>query len=246
MYIAQPRGMKRAPTLLPTSEVAVSILPLPELPSQSNDVLPAQPGLHLSALDAYAGQPGALPGVTFWPRVAARVIDTVVHYIIAICTGFFFGVMLAIVAGLQHNPRALTVVQRNGGGLTLILFSLLGAIALETICEGFHGCTLGKLLLGFVVVQEDGSRCRPGPALIRSLAYFIDGLFFGVVGYFNMQKNPQQQRHGDEWAHTIVCRRAAVAPQNLRGTGHFVMVFLLAAMADAALFMIGMLTKVLA
>jgi uncharacterized RDD family membrane protein YckC len=114
---------------------------------------------------------------------------------------------------------------------------------LETICEGFHGSTLDKLVLGLVVVQEDGSCCQPGPALIRSLAYFIHGLFFGLVGYFNMQKNPRQQRHGDEWAHTIVGRRAAVAPQNLRSAGHFVMVFLLAAMADGALLMIGTLMR---
>jgi hypothetical protein len=37
----------------------------------------------------------------------------VAHYIIAICTGFFFGVMLAIIAGLQHNPRALTIFQKT-------------------------------------------------------------------------------------------------------------------------------------
>lgn len=71
----------------------------------------------------------------------------------------------------------------------------------------------------------------------------MDSLFFGVVGYFNMQKSPQNQRHGDDWAHTIVCRRALVAPQNLRGIGQFVMVFLLAAMADSALAMVGLLLR---
>lgn len=117
---------------------------------------------------------------------------------------------------------------------------------LETVGEGVHGSTLGKLLLGFVVVQEDGAPCRSGSAFIRSIAYFVDGLFFGLVGYFAMQKTPQEQRHGDEWAHTIVCRRAQVAPQNLRGFGQFAMVFLLAVMADATLIMTGLLIKALA
>jgi uncharacterized RDD family membrane protein YckC len=209
----------------------VSILPLPDLTPEvsqapASDTTSAAEGihLHLSALDAYTGQPGALVGVSFWPRAGARVIDATVHFIVAISSGFVFGVILAIVASLQHNPRALTIASRPGGQLTLVFFSLLGMVALETVCEGLHGSTLGKLLLGFVVVQENGVPCRMGSALIRSLAYLVDGLFFGLIAYFAMQKTPQEQRHGDEWAHTIVCRRAQVAPQNLRGFGQFAMV----------------------
>jgi uncharacterized RDD family membrane protein YckC len=231
----------------------VSILPLPDLTPEisqapASDAASTTQGihLHLSSLDAYAGEPGALAGVTFWPRVGARVIDTIVHYIVAVSSGFVFGVMLAIVASLQHNPRALTIARRPDGQLTLVLFSLLGMIALETVCEGLHGSTLGKLILGFVVVQEDGAPCPVGSAFIRSIAYFVDGLFFGLIGYFAMQKTPQEQRHGDEWAHTIVCRRAQIAPQNLRGFGQFAMVFLLAVMADATLMITGVLIKTLA
>jgi len=222
----------------------VSTLPLPELPSENVPDIPQQTtAIHLTALDAYSGQPGAIPGVTFWPRVAARVIDIVVHNIIAICGGALFGLMLGIAAGLQHNRQALRAFERPDGGLTLIIFGLMGMIILETICEGFHGSTPGKLLLGFVVVQEDGTPCRFGSAFIRSIGFFIDGLFFGLIGYFAMQKTPQEQRHGDEWAHTIVGRRANVTRSNLRSMGQFTMVFLLAAMADAALLMTGMLLK---
>ena len=42
-------------------------------------------------------------------------------------------------------------------------------------------------MLSMVVVQEDGSPCRIGSALIRSLAYLIDSLFFGAIAYFAMQ-----------------------------------------------------------
>jgi uncharacterized RDD family membrane protein YckC len=231
----------------------VSILPLPDLtpeisqaPANNTVSAPENIHLHLSSLEAYTGQPGALAGVSFWPRVGARVIDSIVHYLVAVSSGFVFGVMLAIVASLRHNPRPLTLVGRPNGQLTLVFFSLVGMIALETICEGVHGSTLGKLLLGFVVVQEDGTPCRVRSAFIRSLAYFVDGLFFGLIAYFAMQKTPQEQRHGDDWAHTIVCRRAQVTSPNLRGFGQFAMVFLLALMADATLMITGLLIKILA
>jgi uncharacterized RDD family membrane protein YckC len=214
-------------------------MPLPELPSQPE-------GIRLSVLDAYTGQPGSPLGVGFWPRVAARLIDLVVHSIIGICAGVLFGILVALAAGLQHSSRAALLLRQRSNGITSFAMALLGSIVLEAICEGFHGSTPGKRLLGFTVVQEDGSPCRPGSAFIRSFAYLIDSLFFGLIGYFNMQKTPQQQRHGDEWAHTVVCRRSAVAPENLRGAGQFVAAFLFAAMADAALMITGQLLRIIA
>jgi len=210
----------------------MSITPLPDLPPEAE-------GIHLSALDSYLGQPGTLPGVSFWPRVGARVIDLVAHNLIALCSGLLIGILLAIVAGLRHIAVQPLIARTKPNGITVFAFALLGTIVFEAICEGFHGSTPGKLLLSMVVVQEDGSPCRPGSAWIRSFAYIIDVLFFGLVGYLNMQKSPQQQRHGDDWAHTVVCHRSSVAPQNLRGIGQFTLVLFFAAMADAALIILG-------
>lgn len=95
-----------------------------------------------------------------------------------------------------------------------------------------------------VVVQEDGAPCRLWPAVIRELGYFVDALFFGLIGYLAMQKTLKEQRHGDEWAHTIVCERSAVAPDRLRGGGRFVLAVMLATMADAALTMVGLLVVI--
>lgn len=224
----------------------MSIMPLPDpgpLSPQTPDTIHAVEPIHFSSLDAYAGQPGAITGVSFWPRAGARLIDTAVHYVVGLCCGFFIGLVLAVAGVVRHNPAAAARFIRPGASFSLILFSLLGAVALETVCEGLHGSTLGKLLLGFVVVQEDGTACRMKSALIRSLAYFVDALFFGLIAYLAMQKTPQEQRHGDDWAHTIVCRRSDVAPGNLHSGGDFVMAFLLAVMADATLMIIGVLVK---
>jgi hypothetical protein len=59
-----------------------------------------------------------------------------------------------------------------------------------------------------------------------------------------MQKSVQQQRHGDEWAHTVVCKRSRAPQQNLRGGGRFALAFLLAATADSALIMAGLMLKI--
>jgi hypothetical protein len=41
-------------------------------------------------------------------------------------------------------------------------------------------------------------------AFVRNLAYHIDALFFGAVGYNSMEKSSLRQRYGDVWADTIV------------------------------------------
>lgn len=188
------------------------------------------------------GRPGALEGVTFWPRVLARVIDVVVHIIISGCTGFLFGILYGIASALARHA---TPLKLEGGGLALFVAGLLGATGYEIVCETVHGSTLGKLALSMVVVQEDGTPCHFTSAVIRSFAYFVDALFFGIIGYLAMKESAQQQRHGDEWAHTVVCKRSEVKPENRRSAGHFVLALLLAAMVDSAFLLTGMLIKAL-
>jgi len=201
-------------------------------------------GLELSALRAYAGEPGAIEGVTFWPRVAARVIDLIVHSALAFLTGIFFVVMVVIAAA--GHPSPLLVARVRHTGIAVFVFSLLGSIVYELICEGVHGSTLGKLVLGMAVVQEDGTPCRISSASIRSVAYLVDSLFFGLIGYMEMQGTPQMQRHGDEWAHTVVCKRSAIQVRNLRSGGRFIVALLFALMADSAFIIVGLLLNLTA
>ena len=203
---------------------------------------PAQP-LFSPSFGGYTGQPGAIPGVGFWPRVGARIIDLLVHYMVVLCASFLFGLLLAVAAIITHQPLPLLTAKLRHMGLMGSLFVLMGSIAYHAICEGVHGSTAGKLALGMVVLQEDGTPCRFKAALIRTLAYFVDALFFGLIGYFAMQKTPQQQRHGDDWAHTIVCKRSAAPPESLRSGTRFFLALMLGAMADAALVMILLLLK---
>ena len=194
----------------------------------------------------YAGEPGELQGVGFWPRVGARVIDWIVHTIAIYAAGLFLGAVIAIAAMLVHginnaNPAVQEALAKIQGATFLpMLAGLVGATLYEIVLEAGHGSTLGKLALGMTVVQEDGGLCRFRSAVVRSLAYYIDGLFFGLIGYMEMKGSVKEQRHGDNWAHTVVCKRSDLKPEQLRSGGRFAVFFLLALVLDAAAFLTAM------
>ena len=187
----------------------------------------------------YATEQSGLVGVSFWPRAAARLIDLVAHFIVRYCTGYLFGLMLLVASG-GHVPR-LIIAKLRHPGLTGFALTLLGAVAYHVIFTVVHGSTLGKRIFSLVVVQEDGSPCGLKSAVVREFGYFVDVLFFGIIGYMAMQESVQEQRHGDNWAHTVVCKRELVAPDKLRGGGHFVVALMFALMADAVFIMAGLL-----
>jgi len=212
-------------------------VPEPSLPT------PAVTSSSTLTFGGYSGAPGALQGETFLRRAIAKIIDMVPHFGASYAGGFLFStIVLAASAG--HLPRQ-WIINLRQPAISPFVFALLGSLLMEAIQEGVHGSTLGKVCLGMVVVQEDGTPCRFGPALIRSAAYFIDSFFFGLIAYFQMEKTPQEQRYGDQWAHTVVCNRRDAPAESLRGPGRFVVGFVLACMADAAMAMTGLLFKML-
>ena len=209
----------------------------PELPS---DVPRATDPTDFT-LGGYTGPARVIEGVSFWPRVAARLIDIVVLMFLASLAGALFGVVLTIVAISTGQPVGLMIAKYRVAGVAVFICSVLAGVAYHTICEGLHGSTVGKLALQMVVVTEGGTQCDLGAALKREVAYFFDALFFGLIGYVSMKKSPQEQRYGDHWAQTIVCKRADVAPQYLHGGRRFAAVLALAALANIALVMLGFL-----
>lgn len=193
----------------------------PEVPSK----VPPAPDPTDFTLGGYTGPSHVIEGVGFLPRVAARLIDVVVLLLLASLAGALLSV----------------ITKHRGAGITAFIFSLLAGVAYHTICEGLHGSTVGKLALQMVVVTEGGTPCELDAALKREIAYFFDALFFGLIGYVSMNKSLQEQRYGDRWAQTIVCKRAAVAPQYLRSGSRFAAVLALAALVNIALVMVGFL-----
>lgn len=65
----------------------------------------------------------------------------------------------------------------------------------------------------------DGRPASMKGALIRDLAFNLDVLFFGLIGYASMKKGPLRQRYGDVWGKTVVVKASVFQPQPARGFG---------------------------
>jgi len=184
--------------------------------------------------------PGSLEGAGFGLRVLARVLDYAVLYFAIFVASLFSGIMIGIFASLTGRP-----LPSNLGevGWQYYAATFIGFFLYHWICEGAHGSTLGKLICGLVVISEDGNPCGMKAAAGRSLAYYIDGLVFGLVAYFSMKESPKRQRLGDKWNDTMVVRRADVAPQVLRSSGRFLLVFLTAIFLQAVIVAFAILMK---
>jgi len=160
---------------------------------------------------------------------------------VGIATGILFALLLAVASG-GHLPASV-LHQISQANVPTFLAAVLGSFAYFVICESVRGSTLGKLVLSMQVVQEDGSHCRLKSALIRELGYFVDALFFGIIGYFAMKDDPKHQRYGDQGADTIVCKRSEVPVESRQGGMRFVLALMLGVFATMAILMVGLLIQ---
>jgi len=128
---------------------------------------------------------------TFWRRVGAVIVDAIL-----------VGIVASLLAGLLGgNPI-------RSAQLSSVLTAVL-TFAYFTYMEGSYGQTLGKKLLGLVVVTEDGGDCEMGDAAIRNLLRFVDALPFAyLLGAVVIFISDDDQRLGDLAADTVVARTA--------------------------------------
>lgn len=68
-------------------------------PEQPTFLFPTVP-----TFGGYAPEQSQLQGVTFWPRVGARVIDMLIHYLVSFISGIVFVIMLVIASGGHASP----------------------------------------------------------------------------------------------------------------------------------------------
>ncbi|HUR80735.1 MAG TPA: RDD family protein [Thermoanaerobaculia bacterium] len=196
----------------------------------SADAAPPTPYAHLT-----------LDYVGFGKRCGARIIDFVVHFGVALVSGFTAGILVLIYAMATHTSAEPLLAKMGSTGVLAFILSLFGSVLYDSIMEGLHGSTIGKLMLGIVVLREDGRPCTYVQAVGRSFAFFLDSLFFGLVAHTSMRDSPRLQRYGDKWAGTVVVTRVSVPPHMLRGAGRFVGVMFLALFADAVALIAGTL-----
>ena len=91
---------------------------------------------------------------------------------------------------------------RLGGLLGLAVANLY-----HVVLEGRNGQTVGKRAVGIAVEMDDGRRCTPRAATIRTLFRFVDWLPVGyLLGFASIALTERKKRLGDVAANTVVVR----------------------------------------
>lgn len=184
--------------------------------------------------------PSGLEFAGFGIRAGARVIDILTYNAIAIFTMVFVG---AVIAAVTHIPVAPLTKRLAGNRLVGYTAAILASCAYHIFCEGIHGSTLGKLVLGLRVIGEEDKPCGMGGAFIRTVGFFVDGLFFAIPAYVSMNASPERRRIGDKWAHTRVVRRRSLPPDQRRTWIRLFGGLVAGGLAYSLLFTLGLLLK---
>ena len=182
-------------------------------------------------------------GAGFGLRAVAQVIDLIVHNVTAYIGGIFGGVIIVIYALATGQSPTFLTSKLQTTSLVWYVFPLAGYIIYHAICESIHGATLGKLIMKIQVVDENGSRCSIGGAFIRSLAFSVDSLFFGIVAVLSMNSSELKQRYGDKWAHTVVVEKSQLSELQKQSGWRFFVAFLIAITVDGGIIMLSLVLR---
>ncbi len=177
---------------------------------------PQTPSFDASSQGAQADEQWRHATAGWGIRAGARIIDNIVGLVVGAVGGVIGGVIVGVlgVMGVLGEGWQAELGKQTIGGFVL---SAIGAIAYHTLSEGLGGASIGKLVCGLRTIGTDGRPCSIGSALKRSLAFYVDGFFFGLVAYSAMSKSVLNQRIGDRWGDTAVVRAQAVPATAARG-----------------------------
>ena len=125
---------------------------------------------------------------TLLPRIGAFLIDLILLVVVG-------GILIGAVSFISDTLGALFA------GLSGIAF-----FAYFIYMEGTYGQTIGKQILGIVVVMEDGSACDMKASAIRNVLRIVDGFGAYLVGIIVILLTDDDQRVGDLVGDTVVAR----------------------------------------
>jgi uncharacterized RDD family membrane protein YckC len=131
-------------------------------------------------------------------RIVGTLIDSAVLSALYLLMAIALGTIVDLTGGQSGVPTVVTP--------STVLFVLL-TLVYYILMEGYRGQTLGKMLVGIRVVdQNSGGMPGPAAAIVRSLLRFVDGLGGYLVALIVVLASPRRQRLGDKAAHTLVVR----------------------------------------
>lgn len=135
-------------------------------------------------------------------RVAAFIIDHILSIVIAVVG------TVAIAVGLGTSSR---------GAIYLLVFAFLFGYFI--VLEGLFGQTVGKKIMGIMVVRTDGSQITMGASVARNLLRIVDGIASYALGLVVMLMSDKPQRIGDHVADTIVVKASSSKRGDPRRSG---------------------------
>lgn len=104
----------------------------------------------------------------------------------------------------------------GGAATAFFLVVFVGWLVYTGVLPGVTGWTVGKRLAGVRLVDVGGVPPGPGPGVVRSLLWIVDGFPYflpGLVGFIVAAGGQRRQRIGDQVAKTFVVR-AGQAPES--------------------------------
>ena len=182
-------------------------------------------------------------GAGFWIRALARVLDTMAHLAVGVIVGLVAAIAVAIGDALQGVGPDPSMATLSPSTPLALVAGIVGHLSMHTVCEGFHGSTLGKRICGLTVVSEDGGPATPLGALKRSIAYLWDAIFFGWVGSRKMAESPRRQRFGDIWGHTQVVHLSALDASERRSWVRFGLAAAVGLAVDVLVLLVELATR---
>lgn len=128
-------------------------------------------------------------------RMGGGLVDLIVSFILVLLFGW--------VTGLAETSGPDETASISIGGWPFVLACLV-VFLLFALMESFLGKTPGKYIAHTQVTDLQGDRIALGPALIRNLLRFIDGIAFYAVGLVFVMIDKKNRRLGDILAKTCV------------------------------------------
>jgi len=184
-------------------------------------------------------------GAGFWIRALARIVDVIYGIVLGFIMGIGLGIIFAILAHMGKIDADWAEHAKRQNSLLGYLLGIIGSFSYHSVSEGMGGLSVGKLVCGLRVVRADGDSVDLEAGLLRSLAYFWDALFFGVIGYTRMERGVLRQRYGDAWAGTVVVRNSIYQSPNPPSAGRSFVAVVLGSILSMGLSSIPFIVSVL-
>lgn len=140
----------------------------------------------------------------FWRRFAAAFIDGIILWISGFIIGIVFGALIAIFLGIRGTD--ITTIKKVAGINIYILGIVLNWLYYTLLESSSKQATLGKMALGIVVTDLDGSRVSFRRANGRYWGKIVSGIIL-MIGFIMVGFTERKQGLHDIMAGCLVLKK---------------------------------------